>query len=258
MLGKSLRTTLMLISLGFAATAFAAQDPTMHQIYAAAEAGQFAEAQRMMDKVLQDHPNSAKAHFVEAELFAKQGRVANAAEELNKAEALDPGLPFAKPESVQKLQQLVTDPRRALTPYAAPPLANTGGGISWIGLLFGGGVIVFIIIGVRSLLSRRNAPAGNAGYGASQVAQMPPAGGGIGSSIMGGLATGAAVGAGMVAGEALAHHFMDGNRNDGRPNQLPADNDFVSNDDMGGTDFGLSDSSSWDDSSSGGGDDGSW
>lgn len=263
MFGKTLLTTLMLVSLGFAVTAHAADDPSMHQIYAAAEAGQFAEAQHMMDKVLQDHPNSAKAHFIEAELLAKQGRMANAAAELNKAEALAPGLPFAKPESVQKLQQLVAaGPRSPTTNYGAQSPVNTGGGISWIGLLFGGGVIIFIIIGVRSLLASRRvptyAPAGNAGYGASPVGQMPQAGGGIGSGIMGGLATGAAVGAGMVAGEALAHHFLDGNRSDGRPYEPPVDNGFVSNDDMGGTDFGINDSSSWDDSSGGGGDDGSW
>ncbi len=264
MLGKSLFTMLVLVSLGFAATAHAVDDPTMHQIYTAAEAGQFAEAQRMMDKVLQDHPNSAKAHFVEAELLAKQGRMANAAAELSKAEALAPGLPFAQPESVQKLQRLVAGSRSsAPSGYVAQSPANTGGGNSWIGMLLGGGLIAGRIFGVRALFSRRSAPAyrpsgvAGAGYGVPPTGPMPSTGGGLGSNIVSGLATGAAVGAGMVAGEALVHHFLDGDRRDGQSHQPPIDNGYVPGDDMGGNDFGISDSSSWDDSSGGGGDD-SW
>ena len=77
----------------------------------------------------------------------------------------------------------------------------------------------------------------------------------MGSGIMGGLATGAAVGVGMVAGEALVHHFMDGNN----PGINNAPNSWGNTpNDMGGTDFGIADSSTWDDSSNiadvGGGD----
>ena len=79
-------------------------DPTLHQVYQAAEAGNYREAQTMMDQVLRDHPNSAKAHFVEAELLAKQGGIANARAELAKAERLDPALAFAKPGSIQELK----------------------------------------------------------------------------------------------------------------------------------------------------------
>jgi hypothetical protein len=264
MFSKTLYTALVLVSLGFAGNVHAADDPTMHQIYAAAEAGQFAEAQSMMDKVLQDHPNSGKAHFVEAELLAKQGRMSNAAAELNKAEALAPGLPFAKSESVQHLKQLVagTSFQHANGYIGQQPIAHAGG-IAWGGLLIGGGLIAALIFGLRAIFSRRTAPTyiptGNAGYGAATAGQMPQAGGssGIGSGIVGGLATGAAVGAGMVAGEALAHHFLDGDGHR-RDNsfQPPVDNSYLADDDMGGADFGMNDSS-WDDSS-GGGDDGSW
>ncbi len=70
----------------------------------------------------------------------------------------------------------------------------------------------------------------------------------MGSGILGGLATGAAVGAGMVAGEELMHHFTDGGRSEsGMPirdaQAMPPDN-------MGGADFGVRDGGSWDDSSS--------
>jgi len=87
--------------------AFAEEDATMHQVYLAAEAGKFDEAQSMMDKVLSDHPNSAKAHFVEAELLAKQGLFSNAGVELNTAESLQPGLPFAKPQVLLNLRSRI-------------------------------------------------------------------------------------------------------------------------------------------------------
>jgi Flp pilus assembly protein TadD len=107
MSGKTMiRATLLAAAVMFAVPAFAA-DPTIQQVYAAAEAGNFSAAQSMMDQVLRDHPNSAKAHFAEAELQAKQGRMGNAETELNTAERLAPGLPFAKPASVQNLKDRI-------------------------------------------------------------------------------------------------------------------------------------------------------
>lgn len=84
----------------------------------------------------------------------------------------------------------------------------------------------------------------------------PAAGPGLGSQLMGGLATGAAVGAGVVAVEALMHHFMDGNKS--APTSDHAFSSFgnipdlpsTPLNDMGGNDFGIADSSSWDDGGS--------
>jgi len=53
-------------------------------------------------------------------------------------------------------------------------------------------------------------PVAASGFG-STMGQ--PATGGMGSGIMGSLATGAAMGAGAVAGEALMHHFIDRDKN---------------------------------------------
>jgi len=96
-------TTIVLLffALCFTAPSFAEGEPTMHDVYLAAEAGRFNDAQSMMDKVLRDHPNSAKAHFVEAEILAKQGLFSNAGSELDTAERLQPGLAFVKPETLQ-------------------------------------------------------------------------------------------------------------------------------------------------------------
>jgi hypothetical protein len=230
-----------------AAPAAWAQDPTIHQVYQAAEAGKFIEAQAMMDKVLRDHPKSGKAHYIQAELLAKQGKFAQAGTELASAERLAPGLPFAKPEAVEQLRALAARARKApATPAATiaeakpdlsyerqTPVTPTGGGLPWGMILAVGAVIVFAFAwfrrksasqAVQQRYAQTAGPAGTPGAGAAypqyaNAGNTPfgpgavPPGGGIGSGIMGGLATGAALGAGMVAGQALMHRFTDGNGN---------------------------------------------
>jgi hypothetical protein len=98
---------LMLASALSASNAVFADEPSLHQIYQAAEAGKLNEAQTMMQEVLKAHPKSGKAHFVEAELLAKQGQHQNAKAELATAELLAPGLPFAKPEAVKNLKVIL-------------------------------------------------------------------------------------------------------------------------------------------------------
>lgn len=277
MFRSALLSCMLLASVTFAGPSLAADEPTLHQVYQAADAGRLIEAQGMMDKVLRDHPNSAKAHFVEAELLVKQGHLANAQVELSKAELLAPGLPFAKPDAVENLKRHIA-PARTATPatqavqgsHAAQ--SEIGNGIPWGLLLVVLGLIGATVFFARAMI-RRNAnvvTAGGAaaygtGYGpgtplqpygtGGMAAPMAPPAGGIGSGILGGLATGAALGAGMVAGQALMHHFTDGNRNESGLSPLPSSlgNEVMPND-MGGADFGIADSSSWDDSSSGGSD----
>jgi hypothetical protein len=281
-----------------------AQDATIKQVYQAAESGKFIEAQAMMDKVLRDHPNSGKAHYIEAELLAKQGKFTRAGVELANAERLAPGLPFAKPEAVQKLRALTvpahaTAPARAAIP--APDLSYerrvpeqiAQGGTPWGMILFIGAVVALAFVYFRNKAASQASqqryantagPAGTAGVGANypQYANAGNApfgagaaapGGGIGAGIMGGLATGAALGAGMVAGQALMHHFTDGNRSDhdtggnrlapgadplSTPDPLFNNDAPPSGYDMGGVDFGVSDSGSWDSGGGGGGGGDEW
>lgn len=232
--------------------AFSDADPSARDIYAAAEAGHLAQARSMIDRVLKDHPNNAKARYISAELYARQNDFADARAELNQAERLQPGLPFAKPLSVTALKRELSAASRPT--YAAAAYARPASSIPW-GLVF---LIVVGVLAVVWMLSRRNRatsyPPGNAmampvggtpPYGPS----MPGATPGIGSTLMGGLAGGLAMGAGVVAGEELAHHFLDGNST---PTVAPLDSsmrvdptaaDF--NTDMGGTDFGITDNSDW-------------
>lgn len=90
--------------LGFGLAAMAQSEPTLKQVYEAAQSGRMEQAQTMMQQVLVAHPKSAKAHFVQAELSARQGELGRARESLATAEKLAPGLPFAKPEAVQSLR----------------------------------------------------------------------------------------------------------------------------------------------------------
>ncbi|MGZ5027466.1 MAG: tetratricopeptide repeat protein [Methylobacter sp.] len=278
------RTVITLALLLLTAVAFAEDEPTMHQVYLAAEAGKFNEAQSMMDKVLRAHPNSAKAHFVEAELLAKQGLLSNAGVELNTAERLQPGLPFAKPEAVKNLKSRIASASKGAIQanVAAQPNivqqslpSSVKDWTPWILLILGIGLVALII----GFMNRRNSNiipansyAGNglgstmpqAGANGNGTVMGQPAAGGMGSGIMSNLATGAALGAGVVAGEALMHHFIDGDkknvisepepRHDSSPWNVS--NDIGENYDMGGTDFGIEDTSSWDDGgvSDGGGD----
>ncbi len=268
----------LILTLCLTTNGLAADEPSMHEVYLAAEAGKFKEAQAMMDVVLKEHPNSAKAHFVEAELLAKQGLLAAAKTELNTAETLKPGLPFAKPETVEKLKNVLSVTTSGSS--SANPIEQSLPGVNkdWLPALylFIGLAVIIVLIG---FLTRRNKPVLPNGFAGGNANSPHPnntaygnnAGGNVmnqpnvgqSSGIMGSLATGAALGAGVAAGEALVHHFLDGNDHSNQhPDNFtnhPVDNSgwndnseqntFSNNADLGGNDFGIADNSSWDDDS---------
>jgi uncharacterized protein len=297
--------------------AMAQAEPTMNQIYQAAQAGKLAEAQVMVQQVLISHPNSAKAHYVQAELFARQGLASRGRDALVLADKLAPGLPFAKPEAVQALRaQLASKPGvpavkepankalGALEPAApaAPSSFPLG-----LGLALGGAAIAVAILllrkkpaavpvspvayagpsglagmaGTNTIGSGLSGPQtfgaaagaapgyGQAAYGQPGYGQQPygqPAGSGIGGKVAGGLAAGLAVGAGVMAAQAIGRSFS-GNNEQQHPAHLN-DNTTASggqplpgNADLGGQNFGINDTSSWDDagsSSDAGGGGGDW
>jgi len=79
-------------------------EPTMKQIYQAATTGHLDQAQQMITEVLANHPASAKAHWVQAELFAKEGKANLARSEVLEVERLNPGLTEFSPKSVRELK----------------------------------------------------------------------------------------------------------------------------------------------------------
>lgn len=251
----------------------AQSEPSLNEVYATAQSGKLEQAQVMMQQVLISHPNSAKAHFVQSELYARQGNVARAREALAAAEKLAPGLPFAKPESVQALRSQLSGKRASANSSTSANYAAAADGpassFSWgLPLLLAGGVIV---LGYFMFRGRKPAPfaqqpvytnqgglSGPQSFGMGGGAAMPPsygqpAGAGLGGSIMGGVATGLAVGAGVMAAEAIGRNLMGGHDQHPRQSDNIASNDFQpidSNPDMGGQNFGVNDAGSWDDAGS--------
>jgi uncharacterized protein len=248
----------------------AANDPTIHQIYQATQAGRLAQAEQMVNQVLQDHPRNAEAHYVAAEVYARAGDFSTSRREFSAAESLQPGLPFAQPQSVAALRAELSQSRflpRVEQPYRVyASQARPRRGASW-------GVILLVVAGivvVWALLRRRmqpgnpypqypGQPMGGVGpMGMGGVVPPYPYGGGSGPGLMGSLGTGLAVGAGVAAGEELVRHALGGSQGGVIP---PANAGEVVEDpsqlnpDMGGQDFGVSDGGSWDDSSGGGGGD---
>ena len=246
--------------------AFSASDPTVDQIYAAARSGHLDQAQQMISQVLADHPQSGQAHYVQAELFAREGKAALARSELAAAEQLKPGLPFANPRSVQELKAELG----LGGGFAAPAVIRTvpaAPRFPWGTLLIlAAAVAILLMVFRRRTPPYAQYPAGGVGPGGAPGSYGPgygpgygpaPMGGGIGSGIAGGLASGLAVGAGVVAGEELAHHFLDGGHSGGVIPPAEAGEAGASNADMGGSDFGVNDpGSGWDDGGGFGGDSG--
>jgi len=257
----------MTFAVALASPAFA-DSPTVDQVYAAAKSGHIDQAQQMMTQVLADHPTSAQAHYVQAELYAREGNNTLARSELGTAERLRPGLPFANPRSVEVLKAQLG----LRTAETGPMMMRQGPAESrfpWGTLL-----VIAAAIGILLMVFRRRRPyvqypaagpgmAGAPGaYGPGGYGPAPMGGGGIGSGIAGGLASGLAVGAGVVAGEELAHHFLDGGRGGGVIPPAEAGEANANNGDMGGSDFGVNDpGGGWDDGGGfdgGGGGGGDW
>ena len=291
------------LGLGLSTSALAQAEPTLNQVYEAANAGKLDQAQVMMQQVLVAHPGSAKAYFVQAELFAKQGKLDKARDALASAEKIAPGLPFAKADSVQNLRTQLngksnppatssnsgasisgTFSRAVTTPAPAAPTSSFPWGVA---LALGGAAI-----GLGIYMSRKKATApqvapgyglspgqqsgglngqqsfgmgagapqgyGPTGYGQpgfGQPAAQP--GMGLGGKVVGGLAAGLAVGAGVMAAQAIGKSLMGGNEHPQNDNAHPVSDTsggnyqpFTGNNDLGGQNFGVTDSGSWDDSSS--------
>jgi len=284
---------LIVVSLMTSGFVMAQAEPSMSQIYTTAQAGKLDEAQVMVQQVLVLHPNSGKAFFVQAELYARQGKLDRARDSLSTAERLSPGLPFAKAGAVQELRsqlaaKSMSKPMASPVASYAAPQAPTQSSGSWaLPLLLAGGVITGAYFFFRRrnpepfaqqpVYTNQNALGGTQSFGTGGGAMQPAypqpgypqgypqqPGTGLGGRIMGGVATGLAVGAGVMAAEAIGRNLMGGhtssspqsdmfNNSNNSSNLAP----IPTNTDMGGANFGMSDTS-WDDggsSDAGGGND---
>jgi len=234
----------------------ASAEPSLQDVNQALKNGNISRAEMLMKEVLSVHPESAKAHFKYSEILAAEGRIADAQTELTKAEKIQPGLAFVKPEAVNALKHklykndIASNSTTSNDPSSANPL------LKWAGLAF----VIFLAAMAFKAFRRPQIQPNYAtnpqtpntyGPQPGNPMQNVGQGGGIGSGIVGGLATGAAVGAGIVAGEMLMHKILDGdhNKNDNSDvvNNEPTHDSY---NDISGNEFVDSGNSSWDNDSS--------
>ena len=159
--------------------------PTPKDIEAAVAAGQYTQAESMLREVLQDKPQSAKAHYELGQVLAHAHRYKEAKTELQKAKDIDPSLKFAaSPEKFNTVLTKVNDLAAAPTSSvvmepsvapgthaaakAAPESAASGGSspLTYVWLAIAGLVVL-------GLWLRRS--AANATNNASQTAYAPVA-----------------------------------------------------------------------------------
>jgi len=241
---------ILLILIFSTVALFANGLPDIHQVYRTVEAGNINQAHRMIEEVLRVHPNSAKAHYIDAQILVRQGDRVRANEELQRAESLAPNLPFVKPYDVTRLKQEISSARGGY--QIAEPLHKQSS-FPWGTLIIFIIAIAILFMVFKAFSARRNNnqrginpnnPAhpysGQQGYGNTS-------GGGFGSGIFGGLMSGLAAGTGFAAGESLFNHFSSDERSEDISNQN-SDNDFTSQSSFSDdNDFGISDDASWDD-----------
>ena len=237
----------------FASAALAAPNvPSIDQVYQAARSGHLAQAEAMTQEVLHAYPNSARAHYVMAQILSAEGRNAQARTYLEEAERLKPGLPFASSQSVANLERRINGEARV-------PVTQSGTNQTFHWWWLVAGAVLFFIL-LRSLRGRQSASSGYSGGGmsgggAGPAPGMPPAGysgsgwggGGLLSSVLAGLG----FGAGAAAGGRIVDRFL-GREDRGESAQPEITEPPSSSGNLGGDDFGVqpgdSSSGGWDDS----------
>jgi hypothetical protein len=200
--------------------------PTAEAVQAEIQRGNYSQAENMMREVVGAKPDSAKAHYVYAEVLAHNARFEQAAQEARRAKQLDPALSFtqaAQFEAFERLldrEQRTAAPRTNVSTAAMPamrgqaPVERSSGVPGWVWGL--GGAAAALLLW-RMFSARRSAvgavvvPA-PAGYGGPAPTYGPGFGPGYGAAPSAGsgmLGTGLAVAGGLAAGM-LAEKMLSG------------------------------------------------
>ena len=248
--------------------------PTPKDIEAAVTAGHYTQAETMLREVLQDKPQSAKAHYELGQVLAHEHRYKEAQTELQKAKDIDPSLKFAtSPDKFNavyaKVNELAAAPSSSVvmepsvvpgTHAAAkttlePAVSGGGSSLTYVWLAIAG----LVVLGLWLRRSAANAtPAGYAPQGYAPQGYAQPSGGStLTGAVVGGLA-------GVAAGYALSK-ALEGDHHTSAPAASGAspvaDNggyvpfDTPAQPDLGAFDAGSG--SDWDSADAGGSDD-SW
>jgi hypothetical protein len=209
--------------------------PNVDEVQAAAQRGDYTGAEKMVREVLAAKPDSARAHYVLAEILAHERQFKEAGEHASRARTLDPAIKFTDPAKFSAFEQLLQRQQAARSAVQAPaalgaaapppraePAERSGGGVPvWLLVV---GAVLFIAFAFRWMRNRTAAqsqPAfagGQGGFGGGSGVGVYGMGGGYGPGmappsggpgLMGvGLAAAGGVAAGMLA-EKLLHGGHD-------------------------------------------------
>ena len=175
--------------------------PSVDEVQTAVKAGRYAQAETMMREVVASKPESAKAHYVLAEILAHNGQRDEALKETREARRIDPAIKFADPAKFARFEELLQQPRGAAgtgaytgpntgtvaAPSAEPRrtgpatsrlneerAAAAGGGMpSWLWLV---GAAVVALVAWRFIASRRTSSSAAAPMAAAGMGMAPGAG----------------------------------------------------------------------------------
>ena len=272
--------------------------PAPKDIETAVAAGHYTQAESLLREVLQDKPQSAKAHYELGQVLAHEQRYKEAQTELQKAKDIDPSLKFAaSPEKFNtvfaKVDTLASAPTSSvvMAPSVVPgthaatkatqePASNGGGfSLSYVWLAIAGLVVLGLWLRRSAAANANNAtyapvstpmgtPPAPRGFGAQFTPNAPQgyAPQGYAQPTSGGSTmTGAVVGglAGVAAGYALSKALEGDHHTSSVPNATPATDSgaYVPFDAPAQADLGSFDAGSgsdWDSADTGGGGDDSW
>ena len=270
---KRLLAMLAFVAMGLvSAAAFAL--PSVTEVQAEVQKGNYAQAEVLMRDVVAAKPGSAKAHYVYAEILAHNKRFEFALQEARLAQQLDPAIGFTQPDKFKSFEQLLEREQRATT-SAGGTAAGTGTAVqapraaaqrsSGIpGWIWGAGFAVIAVLLWRMFSARRNAQSMAPAYGGMQSGgygpNYSPMGGGQGSGMLG---TGLAAAGGFAAGM-LAEKLLDGHRDGGSSSASPASDGGMSPgyfdngaaDELSSRSVDFGSGGDWDSGGGGGGSDG--
>jgi hypothetical protein len=81
--------------------------PTANDVGAAAESGNYTEAAWMLRRVLEAHPNHARAHYILAQTLVRQGKALSALGELYRAKEIAPSHPYTSADNFRRVEAYI-------------------------------------------------------------------------------------------------------------------------------------------------------
>lgn len=206
--------------------------PSVQDVQASVERGDWLQAERQLKEVVEAKPQSARAHYLYAEVLVHNQRYAQAARHMEQARALDGSLTFTDPQKFFALERALqaelgktsrtTGPATAAAPAGVTPArVEASGGPSLGSIAFVAGVVVLGVVAWRLVSRRRSVPIRpfQGGPGAAGLSGTPgapngwgPGGpGGPGAVARPGMGTVGMAALGGVAAGLLAERLLHGN-----------------------------------------------